>query len=76
MCLDYVYKATLNMSKLNIRSSCSSQSKAQSLPPCDLSKFLATNSPILCPWCKRIIENAHQADDCGCRFCLKCLDEL
>ncbi len=29
-----------------------------------------------CPECKRVFENVHQADDCGCRFCLKCLDKM
>ena len=48
--------------------------KLKSYPPCDL-KLLATNS-IICYLCKRIIVHAHQADDCGCRFCFECLDEL
>jgi hypothetical protein len=48
--------------------------KIKSYPPCDL-KLLATNT-IICYLCKRIIVNAHQTDDCGCRFCFECLDEL
>lgn len=29
-----------------------------------------------CPICKNIITNAVQANDCGCQYCLDCLDQL
>ena len=30
----------------------------------------------LCPLCQQILINVHQADDCGCRYCLECLKKL
>ena len=30
----------------------------------------------LCPKCKNIMIDVHQADDCGCRFCLECLRNM
>lgn len=46
-----------------------------SWPPCDISSI---ESRFKCshPKCKKIIVNPHQADDCGCRFCFQCMDEL
>ena len=29
-----------------------------------------------CSHCKSLLVNAHQADDCGCKFCAQCLDEM
>ena len=29
-----------------------------------------------CPSCNKLYVNVHQADDCGCRFCLDCLDNI
>ena len=30
----------------------------------------------ICSYCKNVLVNVHQADDCGCRFCYECLDEI
>ena len=29
-----------------------------------------------CSFCKKLLVNTHQADDCGCRFCFECLDKI
>ena len=29
-----------------------------------------------CPLCEQILLNVHQDDDCGCRYCLECLQKL
>ena len=42
-------------------------------PPYNLNKI---DDKYKCPMCKQIMLNAHQADDCGCRFCFECLDEM
>ena len=42
-------------------------------PPVDLTRI---EPKYLCPACNGIIIRAHQADDCGCRFCLSCLEKI
>ena len=44
-----------------------------SWPPCD-SKDI--DEKYVCPKCKKVMVNAHQADDCGCRYCLTCLEQM
>ena len=29
-----------------------------------------------CAYCKNILVNVHQADDCGCRFCFECFEKM
>ena len=36
----------------------------------------AAYSKFICSYCKGFLVNAHQADDCGCRFFLECLDTV
>jgi hypothetical protein len=42
-------------------------------PPCNLDKI---DDKYKCPKCRQIMVNVHQADDCGCRYCLECLEEM
>ncbi|RNA39494.1 TNF receptor-associated factor 2 isoform X2 [Brachionus plicatilis] len=42
-------------------------------PPFDSSKI---DLKYKCPQCSKIIVNAHQADDCGCQYCLNCLAQI
>ena len=42
-------------------------------PECDLKDI---DEKYVCPKCKKVMENVHQADDCGCRYCLECLNEM
>ena len=30
----------------------------------------------ICSICKNILRDAHQADDCGCRYCSECMNSL
>ncbi len=41
------------------------------IPPVDLAKI---ELKYICPQCKSIMNQVHQAYDCGCRFCFDCLD--
>jgi hypothetical protein len=42
-------------------------------PPIDLESI---DNEFKCPECNNIMINAHQADDCGCRYCHDCLDKM
>ena len=44
--------------------------------PCDLKDTTNIDDKYICPKCKTLMVNVHQADDCGCRFCLDCLDQM
>ena len=44
-----------------------------SYPPCDPKDI---DEKYVCPKCKKVMSNAHQADDCGCRYCLTCLEQM
>jgi len=51
-----------------------------SLPPYkEFSELQSKNSETnkyKCSKCKQLIVYAHQADDCGCKFCFECLDQM
>ena len=38
-------------------------------PPLKTTKI---DTKFICPICMQVMSNVHQADDCGCRFCLEC----
>ncbi len=40
------------------------------LPPFDQTKI---ESKYKCSYCKNVLKNSHQANDCGCNYCLECL---
>ena len=42
-------------------------------PPCDPKDI---DEKYICPKCKYVMVNVHQADDCGCRYCLDCLVKM
>lgn len=42
-----------------------------SYPPLDQTNI---DNRFKCSYCKKLIVNVHQADDCGCRYCHDCLD--
>ncbi len=44
--------------------------------PCDLKDTKNIDEKYICPKCKSLMVNVHQADDCGCRYCLDCLDQM
>ena len=44
-----------------------------SWPPCAKDDI---DEKYVCPKCKKVMENVHQADDCGCRYCLDCLEQM
>jgi hypothetical protein len=44
-----------------------------SWPPCDIKEI---EQKFVCPMCSQVMVNVHQADDCGCRYCLDCLDKI
>ena len=35
-----------------------------------------TDAKYICTICKNIMIDAHQADDCGCRYCKECMNQL
>ena len=43
------------------------------IPLCKQDKI---DNKYMCPKCRKIMVNVHQADDCGCRYCLECLEEM
>lgn len=45
-------------------------------PPLELLTHVDIPANFLCPICKNIISNAHQADDCGCKYCYDCLTKF
>ena len=47
-----------------------------SWPPCDLKDTKNIDDKYICPKCKCLMVSVHQADDCGCRYCLDCLDQM
>ncbi len=47
-----------------------------SWPPCDLKDTKNIDDKYVCPKCKTLMVNVHQADDCGCRYCLDCLNQM
>ena len=49
-----------------------------SWPPCNYMLLLKKEEveKFKCSHCKELLVNAHQADDCGCRFCSECLDKM
>ena len=47
-----------------------------SWPPCDLKDTKNIDDKYVCSKCKTLMVNVHQADDCGCRYCLDCLDQM
>ena len=48
-----------------------------SWPP-DIDTSTKIDKKFRCPHkgCNKVFVNVHQADDCGCRFCLECLDSI
>ena len=44
-----------------------------SWPPCDNKDV---DEKYICPKCKNVMVNVHQADDCGCSYCLDCLNKM
>ena len=44
-----------------------------SWPPVELNTI---DPKFKCPGCKQIYVNVYQVDDCGCRFCSRCLELL
>lgn len=51
----------------------SSHSTNNEFPPFDSSEI---DPKYKCPQCLKVIVNAHQADDCGCQYCLSCLTKI
>ena len=62
----------MNLEKINYDSINNPQIKKLSYPPIN-SKI---DERYKCPLCKNIMIDVHQADDCGCRFCLECLRNM
>ena len=43
------------------------------IPPFDQTQI---QDKYKCSFCKNVLKNTHQADDCGCRYCYKCLIQM
>jgi hypothetical protein len=67
--LKFNVKMSYNSDKLN-------SNEDFSWPPCDLKDTKNIDDKFICPKCKTLMVNVHQADDCGCRYCLDCLDQM
>ena len=71
MCLQVFYKVFFiqKMDQVSIPTS----SQSLKYPPIDMNKI---DDKYQCPMCSNIIQNAHQMDDCGCQYCLDCLNKV